>query len=489
VRVPGHPDQLLQSTYTGLVRFQQNQDGHWMFQGRVDSFAEPLKKIAFDAQGQLWGAHPNRGLYRLQLLSDLSQVRSSYLFQRGYNGLSTDFQLGLSTMNNNLIINALPVALRAVLSSDDVVFEPIKTPFPARKWLPGHAGDAFLIDSTNLWLVTPQGAPRKVPVRLVPGFEQVIVVDSTSYLFCLENGFAILRDAGHLAFNKVGPTLVTAIETAQRGVFAPIEKVVLDYAQNSVKLYFSASFYEYPLRFSWRLEGFSEHWSAWSDAAEKEFTNLSPGHYRFHVRSDLGTEEAVLEFWIKPPWWRSNWAVMVYVCLLGAALWAVEWLNRRRLERQRLRLEAEKERELLVLEVENQDRELSNAAFNLIRKNEAMQALKDDLLSLPPNSKTAIHKIARRIDAHLEGDHDWEIFEASFNRVHDDFIKRLMRDYPELTPGDMRLAAYLKMNLNSKEIAPLLNISVRGVENKRYRLRKKLGLPEDANLTEFILVY
>ncbi|MBK6995650.1 MAG: hypothetical protein IPH31_12245 [Lewinellaceae bacterium] len=89
----------------------------------------------------------------------------------------------------------------------------------------------------------------------------------------------------------------------------------------------------------------------------------------------------------------------------------------------------------------------------------------------------------------MESDHDWEIFEESFNRVHDDFFKRLMHDFPDLTPGDLRLAGYLKMNLSSKEIAPLLNISIRGIENKRYRLRKKLGLSEEANLTEFIMAF
>jgi DNA-binding CsgD family transcriptional regulator len=151
-------------------------------------------------------------------------------------------------------------------------------------------------------------------------------------------------------------------------------------------------------------------------------------------------------------------------------------------------MEAEKEREILLLEVENKNRELSNAAFNLIRKNEALQSLKDNLLDTK-NEPRAFSKLVREIDAHLEGDHDWEIFEASFNRVHDEFFKRLMQDYPELTPGDLRLAAYLKMNLSSKEIAPLLNISIRGIENKRYRLRKKLGLPEEANLTEFIMAF
>ena len=139
-----------------------------------------------------------------------------------------------------------------------------------------------------------------------------------------------------------------------------------------------------------------------------------------------------------------------------------------------------------MLEVENKSRELSNAALNLIRKNEVLQRLKDELLDAR-NDPRALQKLARLIDNHLEGDHDWEVFEESFNRVHDDFFKRLMHDFPDLTPGDLRLAAYLKMNLSSKEIAPLLNISVRGVENKRYRLRKKLGLPEDANLTGFIM--
>jgi DNA-binding CsgD family transcriptional regulator len=206
------------------------------------------------------------------------------------------------------------------------------------------------------------------------------------------------------------------------------------------------------------------------------------------VRSELGGEEAVVYFRIEPPWYLSTLAFVVYVLIFLGLLWFMEIINRRRLERQRDRLETEKEREILVLEVENKSRELSNAAFNLIRKNEALQSLKDNLLD-SKNEPRALSRIVREIDSHLEGDHDWELFEASFNRVYDDFFKRLMQTFPDLTPGDLRLAAYLKMNLSSKEIAPLLNISVRGIENKRYRLRKKIGLSEDANLTEFIMAF
>lgn len=95
----------------------------------------------------------------------------------------------------------------------------------------------------------------------------------------------------------------------------------------------------------------------------------------------------------------------------------------------------------------------------------------------------------RQIDGHLSSEEDWDVFKANFNQLHDQFFKRLKEEYPELTPGDLRLAAYLKMNLSSKEVAPLLNISLRGVENKRYRLRRKLQLEPEANLAEFLMQY
>jgi DNA-binding CsgD family transcriptional regulator len=93
----------------------------------------------------------------------------------------------------------------------------------------------------------------------------------------------------------------------------------------------------------------------------------------------------------------------------------------------------------------------------------------------------------RLINRQLSHEDDWEVFEQNFNKVHEAFFQKLIARFPNLTPGDLKLAACLKMNLTSKEIAPLLNISLRGVENKRYRLRKKLDLPNDENLTEFML--
>ncbi|MEO6757897.1 MAG: hypothetical protein ABIO24_00480, partial [Saprospiraceae bacterium] len=485
----------------GLVVFRKNADGSWQNGRRVAGFGEPLKKIAFDSLGYLWCAHPSKGLYRLRLNDDWSQVQEFRLLTRA-DGLLTDFKLDLNKVKNEVIVNADFVPLRINTNAGQVSFSPMVPGNLRQKWLPGTNGDYFAVDSSGLRLFTAKGNQYPLLLSLVPSFENIVSLTPSTYLFCLENGYARLDKEQLGQLQQTAPSNVqlrTVVTSEGETVWVSQDpEPSLHWRQNSLTFKVASPFFERSPQFSWRLEGFSSLWSGWQSSPEKEFTSLPAGRYVLHVRADTGGETA-LAFRIAPPWYRSNGAWATYF-FLGLGLSAyLERMHRRRLEQQRRNLEAETRQELarqrseaekekLRLEVENKSRELTNAAFNLIRKNEALQGIKDDLLA-NRSEPQSWQKIVRRIDTHLEGDHDWEIFESSFNRLHDDFFKRLMLRFADLTPGDMRLAAYLKMNLSSKEIAPLLNISVRGVENKRYRLRKKLDLPEDANLTEFIMAF
>lgn len=487
-QVPGNPDLLLQSTYTGLILFEKNAARRWQFARRITGFAEPLKKTAFDSVGNLWGVHPHRGLFRLRLSSDWSKVVEYRAYARE-DGLPSDFKLGLARIGGHIVVNADPGPCRAEVVADKVLIFPLSKPEYPQKWLPGAGNDYFILANNHIRLMSGK-KQIDLLLSLVPGFENIVTLRPGVYLFCLEDGFALLeqstnKDQGN---QRSAQPIIRLIETPDAAWVIPDEKSDLrfDWSKNSLLFRFAAPFFERAPKFSWKLDGFSNQWSAWQSTPEKEFTNLPAGNYTFRVRTDVGEREATVSFRVAPPWYLSGWAAVAYCLLAVAGFWAMEFFNRRRLQQQMLRLEAEKEHEILVLEIENKSRELSNAALNLIRKNEALQSLKDNLMESRSEPRS-IEKIIRRIDEHLEADHDWEIFEASFNQVHDDFFKRLMEQYPDLTPGDLRLAAYLKMNLSSKEIAPLLNISIRGVENKRYRLRKKTGLPEDANLTEFMM--
>ena len=128
----------------------------------------------------------------------------------------------------------------------------------------------------------------------------------------------------------------------------------------------------------------------------------------------------------------------------------------------------------------------------LINKNEFISEIKNSLNAVSKQSSITertkeLSKIIKNIEKNKTKDNDWEHFEFHFDRVHGDFSKRLIIEYPNLSPQERRMSAYLRMNLSSKEIANLLNISVRGVEISRYRLRKKLGIEREVNLSEFIL--
>lgn len=116
-----------------------------------------------------------------------------------------------------------------------------------------------------------------------------------------------------------------------------------------------------------------------------------------------------------------------------------------------------------------------------------MAEQKEQLGSRYPD-KYYLH-LTDKIEQNISSHDDWQLFETNFEQAHEQFLKKIKDDYPDLTGKDLRLCAYLRMNLSSKEIAPLLGISVRGVENHRYRLRRKMGMEHDDTLIDLILKY
>ena len=157
-------------------------------------------------------------------------------------------------------------------------------------------------------------------------------------------------------------------------------------------------------------------------------------------------------------------------------------------ERQIIKLQTEK----LQAALAGKNRELANAAMSLVYKNELLQKLSEEILKIKdedgrPLPDDRLRKIQKVIEEGMNDIRDWHLFENSFNEAHENFFKKLKTNHPDLVPNDLKLCAYLHMNMSSKEMASLLNISLRGVEIRRYRLRKKLNIPHDKNLVEFLM--
>lgn len=511
---PSRPDLLIQGTYSGVIVFKKNAQGRWAFSHHIAGFSEPVKRILFDRQQYLWVVNPYRGLYRLRLDDDLQQVLESHPFGKK-EGLPSEFSLDMENIDQQIIAKSADHFF--YFDVNQYQFEPYERsenpllqPGDFRLKC-GWQGDWFKIYRNKLTYITGN-RQADFNLALAPDFESIILLNDSLYLLGLDDGYALagrkdLQQATDLQYFP--DVMVHAVEVFSRkkSRFLSLnhQPFTLPATDNNLRFTFSQPIYNQVPEYSYLLEGYDTEWSAWQMIPEKEFTRLPPGHYKFKVKSKNAAYLTTITFTIQPHWYETWWATIIYISIFGLAIWLVERWNQHRLEKQREILEEEKNRQLkehsikaanerLQSDIINKSKELANSTMNLIQKNETLLKIKEELQALrtsPDSNSNGKHyqRLTHLIDTHISSNHDWQVFEMNFNQVHEQFFKKLKANYPELTPGDLKLAAYLKMNLSSKEIAPLLNISIRSVENKRYRLRKKLNLEEEENLTDFMLQY
>jgi DNA-binding CsgD family transcriptional regulator len=247
---------------------------------------------------------------------------------------------------------------------------------------------------------------------------------------------------------------------------------------------------------------------------------LAPSKYTFKVESinSYGQKSSVASYSFKivPPWFLTIYAKFIYFILSIFTLSALVTFVYKREQKKRAKMEirqkdelVQKEKEFrmetekseneiiklrnekLEIDVSHKNSQLASSTMHLVQKSEILVKISEDLKKLgseiPPEWRRRITQISRKIEEDIQLDDNWDQFELYFDQVHENFFKRLRQTYPELTPKDQKLCAYLRMNLSTKEVAPLLNISVRGVEISRYRLRKKLNLDSNENLVSHIM--
>jgi len=378
----------------------------------------------------------------------------------------------------------------------------------------------------------------KLDNQYVAAFEHVNVIDSTDIILGTVNGFAHFDPTISLTDSQKFETLLR--ESSFYGNQDTLRFFNLINASDqrkqigmntlkSVKFRYASTFYEdlKHTQYSFFLKGYDQDWSQWTYRNTKEYTNLPPDDYTFLVkaRNVYGRTSQIsrFEFTILPPWYQTLWAYMGYGMLVIAFILVAAHYLSRKLESEKLKVEEknreemrkqreEYEREQLamqnkIMQLENEklqadvaneeadiklkNKELSAQAMNINRKNEILNYLQKELdkviRSVNPDAQFKLKMLNKKIDQDLNLEDDWKKFEQYFDEIQGDYISRLKDKYPQLSPKDLKLCAYLRMNLSSKEIASLLNITPRGVEIHRYRLRKKLELTRETNLVEFLM--
>jgi DNA-binding CsgD family transcriptional regulator len=539
---------VIAGTYTGLVRLKKDR-GQWFFHKTIKGFNESSRVIHMDSKKYLWVSHGYRGLFKLNFNNTFDSVVSAQLF-KGTNGLPPELPYNIQTINSEMFVTTQAGILKynyangTFIKPDDIhkifnnkgYIEKIQQDKKGNLWYftNGNLGLMRLLeDGTHIDIVSPFSGVSEI---LLPAFQNIFIYDAYNVFIGSQNG--LIHYAPNI-IKEVIPDEVFIKEATFYGKYkvitslngSPLKNVgeksrVIPYSQNSVTFRYTSPAFENSnkITFSYRLLGFDSNWSNWDGVNFKEYTNLREGNYTFQVKATNAfaaeSEIKSFHFTIKPPFIRSQLAYIIYSLILILIVVGNIYFVRKRIlkTRQREKLKHEKrlaQRELifkeqtalsekeiihlrnesLMNEMKFKNKELANATLHLIQKNKTLNYLKDDLSKLlraipsSSNEKQSVNSLLKKINKDLNNEKSWELFNSYFDEVHQDFISRLKAKYDNLTPKELRLCAYLRMNISTKEIAPLMNISFRGVEISRYRLRKKLKLDHDTNLTDYIMSF
>lgn len=523
--VPNTPTILLQGNYYGISVLEKI-NNQWTFRNKVSGFNYSSKYFEITNSNEVYVSHEYKGVFRFQLDSQFKKASNLFAYSNPGKGKNA----GLSMFNNTIYYAYKEGIFK--LNQKTKQFDKdqsLSSVFNNEEYT---SGKLILDNSNRLWIfsknyinyftVNKLSSELKKNVISIPssltnsmlGYENISQLSNSLYLIGTTHGYYTFN-INELSFKNhdVAISDISINKLNEKPVsFSLNNQGMFKHDENNITFSYTVPEYNKYIiaEYQYLLEGFQDEWSEWSSKATINFKNLSPGSYTFKVRSKVLNSQpensAIYSFTITKPWYLTTTALLFYflfICLLAYYInnaYEKHYFkqNQKLIEENNLLLEIkelENEQQLmkvrneqLSLDVNTKSRELALSNMSLIKKDELLSLIKEDLKkSSDEASSRSLKSVINTINKNISEDNAWNVFKEAFDTADKDFLKKVKQAHASLTPNDLRLCAYLRLNLSSKEIAPLLNISVRSVEIKRYRLRKKMDLLHETGLVEYIL--
>ncbi len=520
--IRGRADLLLQGNYDGLYILQRSDDS-WTLRNKIKNFNNSARYFElFD--GLLFVNHEYNGVFKMDVDSDFYEA-SNVIIDTIIKGSNS----GIIKYNGDLLY----AYKKGIFKYDTASKKFAKDNFLSSMYQENEyeSGKLVLDERDNiLWgftqsnvsFVEPSKLTNASNIKNIPltkkmrngilGYENITrLADQNNYLLGTASGYINLdidkmieRD-----FEVQIASITNKDIEEKRGLLNRQVTGDFENNQNDITIqYYAPEFNKYiATYYQFQLEGTGEGWSDWSETSSNNFENLPYGEYTFSVRAKIGNTEssnvASYSFSIAKPWYISN--VMLGVYAIGIILFSffMHTNYKRYYSKQREKLILKSQQELQLTQAKNEkeivkikneqlkkenkskSKELAASTMSIVKKNELLTTIKNELDKV--EDKNATKSVIKIIDQNLNEKDDWEFFKKAFNNADSKFLKKLKKLHPSLSPNDLKLCAYLRLNLSSKEIAQLFHISPRSVEIKRYRLRKKMNLKHEENLVNYIL--
>lgn len=535
--------ELIVGTYSGLSVLER-MGPLWAYKNEISGFDQSSHYLEQDSKGYIWISHGYKGIFRLKTDTGLQHI-SEIKFYDSKKGLPSDQGNSLFKLKSGIVAGTRYGIFRYNESTDK--FDP---DVPLNQLFPGLKQIDYLAQDSdgNIWYFNNQqpGVLRlqedgsytnitapfvELSGMLIPAFGHINALGAGNVIMGIESGFGHYISSQYKEYSFLPVLYISKLHSGDtsEGTYrfnsnCLNQEVVprFRYYSNAITIAFAASqFAEQAVMFQYQLEGFDEKWSAWSLQYFKGYTNLPAGDYTFKLKAltvqGKTTPVLCFKFRVLPPWYMAIYAWLFYILIAAGLLFymyrfflkSVEKSHleaseaqkvKYRLREQQLKEEAliaEKEMSLLRneklnLEMIHKEKELANSTMLIIQKNGILHKLKNELSKIKnaltdDQIKNDLNANIKRIGKEIDNEKQWQVFNTHVEQVHEDLFKKLKTLCPDLSPRELSLCAYLRMNISSKEIATLMNISTRGVEISRYRIRKKLGIDRTDNLTDFMM--
>ncbi|TDQ06998.1 triple tyrosine motif-containing protein [Pedobacter metabolipauper] len=533
---------IIAGTYLGLQKISYA-NGNFTNGGKIEGRREEsLRFIAFDSSNHIWASHPYHGVYKMELSADYRKIKKYTLFT-DREGLPSHLYNYVFKIKNRVVV----ATEDGVYEYDEAKrrFKPFQLLYSALKGLSlqylkeDNLGNVWFVSDKKVGILDFSQPSKKQPFsvhyfpqldgKVVGGFESVYFLNPENIFIGANKGAYHVNYSKYLQNISKPTILIGSVKLFGKkdsvifgGYFMKgdglteaqdLSKIMkLSNGYSSLHFEYSSTLFEHQtnIEFSYQLIGFDKSWSPWNQKSEKDYTNLPAGKYTFNVkaRNSFSNESEITSytFEILPAWYQTIWMYLLYIIILAiiihvsfkwqkekhtiaqARLSYLHQLELDRSEKEIVRLEYEK----LEADVNYKNRELSNMTMHLVQRGKVLARIKEVISTIIKNhdindSSPSFRHLIRLIRDVEKSDQDWDNFSMHFNTVNTDFFNTLKDQFPDLTPNELKLSAYLKMNLSTKEIAQLMNITIKAVEIGRYRLRKKLHLSPETNLYDFLI--
>jgi len=495
---------LLVANYTGISLYNKLDNTVT----EIDSINFPVKSMILEDEATIWAAHPYEGIYKI-VHEDFRTVKIEKIPALGG---KANFNPKIYELNKQIV---------AYVNEKWFKYNPFNNQFENFKELENYRNERLIFEGEQKYVFTNSEkgfiritdlngnelmiSSESLQNRLVRANENFIMENDSTYYITLNDGFAKLNLNQLISENTdqwiSKPFLKEFSDGSRR--YSLLENSTVPYKDSRSLIFRAGMPISKATNLRYILEG-EETLSGSFNNGSVDFRNLAHGDYKLQLSAaGINDEREVSEnffFSIAPPWYFSIWMKLIYLLTFLSLIFSIYWLNKQKLKKHQFKLEEkfEKEhsdrlnrieKEKLMNEIDIKRKELANTTMMAAKKNEVLMEIQNELNKDKNkfSNQFRLKHIMNKINKAVKNKDEWKVFETNFNEVHEDFFKDVLQKFPKLTSKDLKLCSYLKMNLSSKEIAPLMGISVRGVEVHRYRLRKKMNLDSDVNLTKFLI--